>query len=131
MADGSRRFPAPCDANGQPLAYVYSHDDPAEARQAKVLTKDEARRIARTIDGARDALPRAGQVEAQRRRFKTKDQGVSAARPSVANRRQGVTTASSRASARRLKLGRHLHHSVRTYRKIMTVVISCTAAPGV
>ena len=32
------------DANGQGLAYVY--DNEAEARQAKMLTKDEARRIA-------------------------------------------------------------------------------------
>jgi hypothetical protein len=54
----NRRFPAPWradkipggyavrDANGQALAYVYSRDNKDEARQAKVLTKDEARRIA-------------------------------------------------------------------------------------
>jgi hypothetical protein len=54
----SRRFPSPWhsdpmprgyvvrDANGQALAYyLYSRDNEAEARQAKVLTKDEARRI--------------------------------------------------------------------------------------
>jgi K+/H+ antiporter YhaU regulatory subunit KhtT len=34
------------DANGQALAYVYSRDSEAEALQVKVLTKDEARRIA-------------------------------------------------------------------------------------
>ena len=34
------------DANGQALAYIYSRDNEDEARQAKVLTKDEARRIA-------------------------------------------------------------------------------------
>jgi hypothetical protein len=34
------------DANGQSLVYVYSRDNEAEALQAKVLTKDEARRIA-------------------------------------------------------------------------------------
>jgi hypothetical protein len=34
------------DANGQALAYVYSRDNEDEARQAKVLTKDAARRIA-------------------------------------------------------------------------------------
>jgi len=34
------------DANGQALTYLYSRDNDAEARQAKVLTKDEARRIA-------------------------------------------------------------------------------------
>jgi hypothetical protein len=37
------------DANGQALAYVYSRDNEDEARQAKVLTKDEARRIAVNI----------------------------------------------------------------------------------
>jgi hypothetical protein len=54
----SRRFPAPWradkmpggyvvrDANGQPLVYVYSRENEAEALQAKVLTADEARRIA-------------------------------------------------------------------------------------
>jgi K+/H+ antiporter YhaU regulatory subunit KhtT len=31
---------------GQALVYVYSRDNEDEARQAKVLTKDEARRIA-------------------------------------------------------------------------------------
>jgi hypothetical protein len=58
MAEPSRRFPSPwradpmpggyfvLDANGQALAYLYSRDNDAEARQAKVLTKDEARRIA-------------------------------------------------------------------------------------
>ena len=37
------------DANGQTPAFVYSRDGDAEARQAKVLTKDEARRIAVNI----------------------------------------------------------------------------------
>jgi hypothetical protein len=37
------------DANGQALAYIYSRDTDVEARQAKVLTKDEARRIAINI----------------------------------------------------------------------------------
>jgi hypothetical protein len=61
MADAPRRFPAPWradkitggyvvrDANGQALAYLYSRGDEAEARQAKVLTADEARRIAINI----------------------------------------------------------------------------------
>jgi hypothetical protein len=56
MADASRRFPPPWradkipggyvvrDANGQAIAYIYSRDNEAEARQAKVLTADEARR---------------------------------------------------------------------------------------
>ena len=54
----SRRFPVPWradkipggyvvrDANGQVLAYIYSRDNEDEARQAKVLMMDEARRIA-------------------------------------------------------------------------------------
>ena len=56
-----RRFPAPWhaekipggyvvrDANKQALAWVYSRETEAEARQAKVLTQDEARRIAANI----------------------------------------------------------------------------------
>jgi hypothetical protein len=61
MAEPPRRFPPPWradpmpggyvirDANGQALAFVYSRDSDAEARQSKVLTKDEARRIAVNI----------------------------------------------------------------------------------
>jgi hypothetical protein len=53
------------DANRQALAYVYSRDNEAEARQAKVLTKDEARRIAFNIarlpellgTGSRQSVP--------------------------------------------------------------------------
>jgi hypothetical protein len=37
------------DANGQALAYVYGRESEAEARQAKVLKADEARRIAINI----------------------------------------------------------------------------------
>jgi hypothetical protein len=37
------------DANGQALSYVYSRDNEAEARQAKVLTADEARRVGGNI----------------------------------------------------------------------------------
>ena len=56
-----RRFPAPwtveaidggfkiVDANGQTLAYVYGLDDFRDARIAKSLTRDEARRIASNI----------------------------------------------------------------------------------
>jgi hypothetical protein len=56
-----RRFPPPWraepipggyvvhDANGQALAYLYSRENPTEALQAKMLTKDEARRIAVNI----------------------------------------------------------------------------------
>jgi len=56
-----RRFPSPwtvepldaeykvVDANGQTLAYVYGLDDSRDARIAKALTLDEARRIASYI----------------------------------------------------------------------------------
>jgi hypothetical protein len=37
------------DANGQALACIYSRDNEDDARQAKMLTKDEARRIAINI----------------------------------------------------------------------------------
>ena len=62
MADAPRRFPPPwradkipgggyvvLDANGQKLAYIYSRPTLVEAMQAKVLTADEARRIAINI----------------------------------------------------------------------------------
>jgi K+/H+ antiporter YhaU regulatory subunit KhtT len=57
----NRRFPPPwtvekipggfkvCDATGQSVAFVYSREDPSDARMAKVLTEDEARRIASNI----------------------------------------------------------------------------------
>jgi hypothetical protein len=58
MTESPRRFPSPWRAsrmpggyvvraaNGLALAYIYAHDDEVETRQAKVLTRDEARRIA-------------------------------------------------------------------------------------
>ena len=57
----SRRFPAPwqveqipggykvVDASGQALAYIYARETKAQAANAKVLTVDEARRIAVTV----------------------------------------------------------------------------------
>ena len=49
----SRRSPAGlrcvCDANRQSLAYVYSRENEGDAHMAKVLTEDEARRIASNI----------------------------------------------------------------------------------
>jgi hypothetical protein len=37
------------DANGQAIAFLHSRENEAEAQQAKVLTADEARRIAINI----------------------------------------------------------------------------------
>jgi len=56
-----RRFPAPWsaevqpdhyvvrDANKQALAYIYYENEPGRRSAAKLLTKDEARRIAANI----------------------------------------------------------------------------------
>ena len=44
------------DANKQALAWVYSRDSVAEALQAKVLTQEEARRIAVNIARLPDLL---------------------------------------------------------------------------
>jgi len=43
------RAAAVCDANGQALAYGYFENEPGRRAAAKLLTKDEARRIAMNI----------------------------------------------------------------------------------
>jgi hypothetical protein len=51
------------DANGQAIAYLYSRENEAEARQAKVLTKDEARRVAINIARLPEYWGRASRTE--------------------------------------------------------------------
>ena len=48
------------DATGQPLAYVYARENEANAQAAKVLTIDQARRIAATIAKTADLLTPPG-----------------------------------------------------------------------
>jgi hypothetical protein len=66
-----RRFPPPWradkmpggyvvrDANEQALAYLYGRETEADARQAKVFTNDEARRIAINVARLRELLGKA------------------------------------------------------------------------
>jgi hypothetical protein len=60
-----RRFPPPWsphvvrDANKQQIAYVYYENEPGRRSAAKLLTKDEARRIAANIAKLPGAIARS------------------------------------------------------------------------
>jgi hypothetical protein len=78
-----RRFPPPwtieeleagfkvVDSNGQTLAYIYGHADVRDAKVARALTLDEARRIASNIAKLPNCAPQLTRVERPIRQRRT------------------------------------------------------------
>jgi hypothetical protein len=81
MGNAARRFPPPwsiedngaCfvvkDRGGQKLAYVYYEDEPGRRSSAKLLTKDEARRIAAMSPSCRSCCGCKSARKQQSRRY--------------------------------------------------------------
>jgi hypothetical protein len=87
-----RRFPPPwsveeqdaCfvvrDHNGQQLAYVYFEDEPGRRSAAKLLSKDEARRIAANIDKLPELV---GQARLTNIKVPLRGRGASCSKPQL------------------------------------------------